>query len=174
MDVGVGLGGGVHLQRHEVKEEVGGLMDLGDRGDKRKEDFSTLYSLDHGPPAPTPSHASTTPPRTLQDQTGEARPPGEGRRATPNTPRCEGGRVGEGGRKWRKREKGNDKERLGSEGKIEEEKGNERGKGSVKSRKGKIILKKIRRGGGDNEKVEHEQENKRKRKRERERERERE
>lgn len=73
MDVGVGLGGGggVHLPRHEVKEEVGGLMDLGERGDKRKEDFSTLYSLDHGPPAPTPAHASTTPPRTLQDQTGE-------------------------------------------------------------------------------------------------------
>ncbi|XP_045123195.1 homeobox protein unc-42-like isoform X2 [Portunus trituberculatus] len=45
-------------------------MDLGERGDKRKDDFSTLYSLDHGPPAPTPSHASTTPPRTLQDQTG--------------------------------------------------------------------------------------------------------
>lgn len=74
VDVGVGLGGGgVHLQRHEVKEEVGGLMDVGDRGEKRKvEDFSTLYSLDHGPTAAaTPSHGPTTPPRSLPEQTGE-------------------------------------------------------------------------------------------------------
>lgn len=66
-------GGGVHLQRHEVKEEVGGLMDLGDRGEKRKvEDFSNLYSLDHGAAAAaTPSHGPTTPPRSLADQTGK-------------------------------------------------------------------------------------------------------
>lgn len=66
-------GGGVHLQRHEVKEEVGGLMDTGDRGEKRKvEDFSTLYSLDHGPTAAaTPSHGPTTPPRSLPEHTGK-------------------------------------------------------------------------------------------------------
>lgn len=77
MDVGVGVGlgggGGVHLQRHEVKEEVvGGLMDVGDRGEKRKvEDFSTLYSLDHGSTGGAPSHGPTTPPRSLPEQTGE-------------------------------------------------------------------------------------------------------
>ncbi|XP_069952699.1 homeobox protein unc-42-like isoform X1 [Cherax quadricarinatus] len=48
-------------------------MDVGDRGEKRKvEDFSTLYSLDHGPTAAaTPSHGPTTPPRSLPEQTGE-------------------------------------------------------------------------------------------------------
>ncbi|XP_069952700.1 homeobox protein unc-42-like isoform X2 [Cherax quadricarinatus] len=47
-------------------------MDVGDRGEKRKvEDFSTLYSLDHGPTAAaTPSHGPTTPPRSLPEQTG--------------------------------------------------------------------------------------------------------
>ncbi|XP_037777113.1 paired mesoderm homeobox protein 2-like [Penaeus monodon] len=46
-------------------------MDTGDRGEKRKvEDFSTLYSLDHGPTAAaTPSHGPTTPPRSLPEHT---------------------------------------------------------------------------------------------------------
>nr|XP_027225669.1 homeobox protein aristaless-like 3 [Penaeus vannamei] len=48
-------------------------MDTGDRGEKRKvEDFSTLYSLDHGPTAAaTPSHGPTTPPRSLPEHTGK-------------------------------------------------------------------------------------------------------
>ena len=71
VDVGVG-GGGLHLPRHDVKEEVG-LMDASDRGEKRKvDDFSTMYSMDHGTPGPPPptSHASTTPPRSLPDHNG--------------------------------------------------------------------------------------------------------